>query len=154
VFARQDLSSDPPFSNVDLISCRNVLVYRGNSLQQRIMPIFHYSLNQTGFLLLGTSESTGKYTDLFTVVEKNHRIYAKNPTAIQSKFSLENQIDGVVLVLLDIDALKRSAATVEAARNYAEAIVETVQVPLLLLEADFRVNTTNRSFCETFQVSQ
>ncbi len=66
----------------------------------------------------------------------------------------ENQIDGVVLVLLDIDALKRSAATLESARNYAEAIVETVQVPLLVLESDLRVNTANRSFCETFQVSQ
>ncbi len=68
--------------------------------------------------------------------------------------TIENQIDGVVLVLLDVDALKRSATIEEAARNYAEAIVETVQVPLLVLEADFRVNTANRSFCETFQVSQ
>ncbi|WP_310430199.1 PAS domain-containing protein, partial [Chamaesiphon sp. VAR_48_metabat_135_sub] len=68
--------------------------------------------------------------------------------------TVENRIDGVVLVLLDIDALKRSATIVEAARNYAEAIVETVQVPLLVLEADFSVNTANRAFCETFQVSQ
>jgi two-component system, chemotaxis family, CheB/CheR fusion protein len=87
VFARQDLSSDPPFSNVDLISCRNVLIYLGESLQQRIMPIFHYSLNSTGFLLLGTSESTGRHADLFTVVDKKHRIYAKNPTVSQSTFS-------------------------------------------------------------------
>jgi two-component system, chemotaxis family, CheB/CheR fusion protein len=87
VFARQDLSSDPPFSNVDLISCRNVLIYLSSTLQQRIMPIFHYSLNATGFLLLGTSESTGKHADLFTAVEKKHRIYAKNPAAAQSTFS-------------------------------------------------------------------
>ena len=87
VFARQDLSSDPPFSNVDLISCRNVLIYLGDALQQRIMPIFHYSLNGSGFLLLGTSESTGKSADLFTVVDKKHRIYRKNPTATQSTFS-------------------------------------------------------------------
>jgi two-component system, chemotaxis family, CheB/CheR fusion protein len=87
VFARQDLSSDPPFSNVDLISCRNVLIYLGESLQQRIMPIFHYSLNSTGFLLLGTSESTGKYADLFTVVDKKHRIYSKNYTANHSTFA-------------------------------------------------------------------
>jgi two-component system, chemotaxis family, CheB/CheR fusion protein len=86
VFARQDLSSDPPFSNVDLISCRNVLIYLGEALQRRIMPIFHYSLNGTGFLLLGTSESTGKSADLFTVVEKKYRIYANNPTATQSTF--------------------------------------------------------------------
>jgi two-component system, chemotaxis family, CheB/CheR fusion protein len=87
VFARQDLSSDPPFSNVDLISCRNVLIYLSSALQQRIIPIFHYSLNATGFLLLGTSESTGKHTDLFTAVEKKHRIYAKNPTAVSATFS-------------------------------------------------------------------
>ncbi|WP_309744181.1 CheR family methyltransferase, partial [Chamaesiphon sp. OTE_20_metabat_361] len=80
VFARQDLSSDPPFSNLDLISCRNVMIYLGDALQQRIIPIFHYSLNATGFLLLGTSESMGKYADLFNVVDKKHRIYAKNPT--------------------------------------------------------------------------
>jgi two-component system, chemotaxis family, CheB/CheR fusion protein len=66
----------------------------------------------------------------------------------------ENQIDGVVLVLLDIDALKRSAITLEQSRNYAEAIVETVQVPLLVLESDLRVNKANRSFYETFQVEQ
>ncbi len=87
VFARQDLSSDPPFSNVDLISCRNVLIYLGDALQQRIMPIFHYSLNATGFLLLGTSESMGKHVDLFKIVEKKYRIYAKNPTITQSTFS-------------------------------------------------------------------
>jgi two-component system, chemotaxis family, CheB/CheR fusion protein len=87
VFARQDLSSDPPFSNIDLISCRNVMIYLGDVLQQRIIPIFHYSLNLTGFLLLGTSESMGKYTDLFDVVDKKHRIYAKNPTTNRSALS-------------------------------------------------------------------
>ena len=65
----------------------------------------------------------------------------------------ENQIDGVTIAFLDIDALKRHAATLELARNYAEAIVETVQVPLLVLDADLRVNTANQAFCETFQVS-
>jgi two-component system, chemotaxis family, CheB/CheR fusion protein len=87
VFSRQDLSSDPPFSNVDLISCRNVLIYLSSTLQQRIMPIFHYSLNGTGFLLLGTSESTGKHPDLFTTVDKQHRIYAKNATEAPAGFS-------------------------------------------------------------------
>ncbi len=87
VFARQDLGSDPPFSNVDLISCRNVLIYLGDSLQKRIMPIFHYSLNPTGFLLLGTSESTGKFSDLFRLVDKKYRIYAKQPTATRPTFS-------------------------------------------------------------------
>jgi two-component system, chemotaxis family, CheB/CheR fusion protein len=87
VFARQDLSSDPPFSNVDLISCRNVLIYLSEPLQQRIMPIFHYSLNATGSLLLGMSESTGKQLDLFTIIDKKHRIYTKNPNVTSATFS-------------------------------------------------------------------
>ena len=87
VFARQNLGSDPPFSNVDLISCRNVLIYLGDVVQKRIMPIFHYSLNPNGFLLLGTSESIGQASNLFTLVEKKYRIYARQFTATRSTFS-------------------------------------------------------------------
>ena len=87
VFARQDLGSDPPFSNLDIISCRNVLIYLDETLQKRILPIFHYSLNPTGFLLLGTSESTGKYSDLFTLIDKKYKIYAKKVTANRPIFS-------------------------------------------------------------------
>ncbi|WP_310484189.1 chemotaxis protein CheB, partial [Chamaesiphon sp. VAR_48_metabat_403] len=87
IFARQDLSSDPPFSNLDLVSCRNVMIYLGDVLQKKIIPIFHYSLNAAGFLLLGTSESMGKYGDLFNVIDKKHRIYAKNPTITRPPLS-------------------------------------------------------------------
>uniref|UniRef100_A0A7C3KDA8 Response regulator n=1 Tax=Oscillatoriales cyanobacterium SpSt-418 TaxID=2282169 RepID=A0A7C3KDA8_9CYAN len=87
VFARQNLGSDPPFSNLDLISCRNVLIYLGDTLQKRLMPIFHYSLNPTGFLLLGTSESVGQASDLFTPVEKKYRLYAKNLVATRPTLS-------------------------------------------------------------------
>ncbi|HEY9642865.1 MAG TPA: CheR family methyltransferase, partial [Coleofasciculaceae cyanobacterium] len=88
VFARQNLGSDPPFSNLDLISCRNVLIYLGDELQKRIMPIFHYSLNPSGFLLLGTAESIGQASYLFTLVEKKYRLYAKNLTATRPMLSL------------------------------------------------------------------
>ncbi len=87
VFARQNLGGDPPFSSLDLISCRNVLIYLSDSLQKRILPIFHYSLNPTGFLLLGTSESTGQSSDLFTLIEKKFRIYAKQLIATRPTFS-------------------------------------------------------------------
>ncbi|WP_265278376.1 CheR family methyltransferase [Nostoc sp. KVJ3] len=87
VFARQDLGSDPPFPNLDLVSCRNVLIYLDETLQKRILPIFHYSLNPTGFLLLGTSESTGKYSDLFTLIDKKYKIYSKKLTGIRPTIS-------------------------------------------------------------------
>jgi len=87
IFARQDLGSDPPFSNLDLVSCRNVLIYLGESLQKKVMPIFHYSLNPTGFLLLGTSESTGEFSYLFTSVDKKCKVYAKKLTVSRPTFS-------------------------------------------------------------------
>jgi two-component system CheB/CheR fusion protein len=89
VFARQNLGGDPPFSNLDLISCRNVLIYLGETLQKRIMPLFHYSLNPTGFLLLGTSESTGQFPDLFTLIDKKYRLYAKQVTATRPTFTFD-----------------------------------------------------------------
>lgn len=81
VFARQNLGIDPPFSNLDLVTCRNVMIYLEERLQKRVLSIFHYSLNQTGFLMLGSSESTGKSADLFTLVEGSGKIYSKKITA-------------------------------------------------------------------------
>lgn len=78
-FARHDLSKDPPFSNLDLISCRNVLIYFEPLLQKRVLPIFHYALNPGGFLTLGASETIGSFPELFTVADRKHKIYARRP---------------------------------------------------------------------------
>jgi two-component system, chemotaxis family, CheB/CheR fusion protein len=77
VFARHDLTKDPPFSRLDLISCRNVLIYIGAAAQRRIVANFHYALADTGFLLLGKSESLTASADLFTLADKKVRIFAK-----------------------------------------------------------------------------
>jgi two-component system CheB/CheR fusion protein len=77
VFARQNLIEDPPFSKLDLISCRNVLIYLGPLLQKKVIPIFHYALKPGGNLLLGGSETIGIFADLFTLVDKKHKVYAK-----------------------------------------------------------------------------
>jgi two-component system CheB/CheR fusion protein len=81
VFARQNLTSDPPFSRLDLISCRNMLIYLEPVLQKKVMPIFHYALNANGFLMLGSSEGIGKAGDLFEIVDKKNRIYKSKITA-------------------------------------------------------------------------
>jgi len=77
VFARQNVLVDPPFSNLDLVSCRNVLIYFGPALQRRVVPLFHYALRNAGLLLLGNSETIGPATDHFTVLDKKHKIYTK-----------------------------------------------------------------------------
>ncbi len=81
VFARQNVASDPPFSQLDLISCRNLLIYFAPQLQKRIIPTFHYALNPGGFLLLGASETIGPFTDLFGLVEQEHKIFRKKVTS-------------------------------------------------------------------------
>ncbi len=80
IFARQNVTRDPPFSKLDLISCRNVLIYLGSVLQKRVMPLFHYALKSTGFLVLGPSETIGKFSDMFTLVDRKHKIYSRKPT--------------------------------------------------------------------------
>jgi two-component system CheB/CheR fusion protein len=84
LFARHDLISDPPFSRMDLISCRNLLIYLEPSLQRKAIPTFHYALRSEGFLFLGASESIGNFTELFAPVDKAHRIYSKRAVSMRT----------------------------------------------------------------------
>ena len=82
IFARQNLLQDPPFSRIDIISCRNVLIYLGPVLQKRIIPMFHYALKPRGFLMLGGAEGIfGTASDLFELMDRKHKIYCRKPTA-------------------------------------------------------------------------
>src|SRR5437867_955408 len=76
-FARQNITADPPFSRLDLISCRNVLIYLSPELHKRCIPQFHYALNPGGYLILGPAESVGMYDELFKLVDKKNKIYGK-----------------------------------------------------------------------------
>ncbi|TMI36420.1 ATPase, partial [Candidatus Bathyarchaeota archaeon] len=79
VFAKQDVTADPPFSKLDLIVCRNLLIYLGSSLQRKLLPIFHYSLKPTGFLVLGDFETVGEFDNIFKLANKRLKIYSKKP---------------------------------------------------------------------------
>src|SRR5438046_5232205 len=75
VFARHDLTRDPPFSRLDLILCRNVLIYLGSLLQKKVMKVFHYALKPGGWLMLGSSETIGASADLFSLRDKQHKLH-------------------------------------------------------------------------------
>src|SRR5947208_2236715 len=79
VFAKQDVTADPPFSKLDLIICRNLLIYLGPALQKKLLPIFHYSLKPAGFLVLGDFETVGEFDKIFKVANKRFKIYSKRP---------------------------------------------------------------------------
>jgi two-component system CheB/CheR fusion protein len=79
IYANHDVLRDAPFSKLDLISCRNLLIYLGAAMQQRLIPLFHYALRDPGYLLLGSSENVTKHARLFSVVDKECRIFKRRP---------------------------------------------------------------------------
>jgi two-component system CheB/CheR fusion protein len=86
IFAPQNIANDPPFSQLDLISCRNVLIYLKPALHDRIFALFHYALRPGGILVLGNSESTGVASALFSPIDKQRRIYARQATLGRSRY--------------------------------------------------------------------
>ncbi|MBF0462390.1 MAG: PAS domain-containing protein [Magnetococcales bacterium] len=79
VVAAQDVIKDPPFSNMDLISCRNLLIYMGATLQKKVHAIFHYAIVPNGFLFLGSSETTGASAPVYTIMDRKWKIYQHKP---------------------------------------------------------------------------
>jgi|GEM_PF-800574 len=80
VFARQDLTADPPFTKMNMVSCRNLLIYFNPELQKKVIPIFHYALNPDGILFLGTVEDIGNMDDLFATVDKKWKVFRRKET--------------------------------------------------------------------------
>ncbi|MEO7143019.1 MAG: chemotaxis protein CheB [Bryobacteraceae bacterium] len=87
VFARQNICIDPPYSRLDLISCRNLLIYLGPALQRHAIATFHYALQPQRYLLLGSSESLRGFPDLFSTIDKKNRLYRKSD--VDSQASLD-----------------------------------------------------------------
>lgn len=89
IFAIQNIIKDPPFTKLDLVSCRNMLIYLNAELQKKLMPIFHYSLKEGGLLFLGSSESIGGFTEAFIPIDRKWKIYHRKAGLFPST---ENQI--------------------------------------------------------------
>jgi two-component system, chemotaxis family, CheB/CheR fusion protein len=85
VFSTHNLIRDPPFSRVDLISCRNLLIYFGTEFQAHAVPVFHYALKPGGFLFLGTSENVTQFGHLFEPVDKKQRVFIRRDAAPQAR---------------------------------------------------------------------
>jgi chemotaxis methyl-accepting protein methylase/signal transduction histidine kinase/chemotaxis response regulator CheB len=98
LFSTHNLINDPPFSKLDLISCRNLLIYLGPHLQKKLIPLFHYALRSGGYLFLGSSENLGAHRELFRAVDAKNRISQRLPTAIRSVLSLGDRPASLVSV--------------------------------------------------------
>jgi two-component system CheB/CheR fusion protein len=88
IFARQDLTKDPPYSRLDLLTCRNVLIYMEPVLQKKVISVVHYALKPHGFLMLGKSESISGFSELFTPVGRKNKIYSKQSSSKHLAFDM------------------------------------------------------------------
>jgi two-component system CheB/CheR fusion protein len=127
IFARHDVTRDPPFSRLDLVSCRNLLIYLDATAQRRAMQVFHYALRPEGFLLLGPSESVGQASNLFALADQHHRLYSRSPASPGLGLDLEppggapynrpgEVASGDTAIPLELDSLQREADRVLLAR--------------------------------------
>ncbi|PRR83464.1 Chemotaxis protein methyltransferase Cher2 [Clostridium vincentii] len=85
IFAQQNMIKDPPFTKIDILLCRNLLIYLTPEIQKKLIPLFHYSLNKGGFLFLGSAESVGNFTNLFKPLDLKSRIYQRLQPLIQTE---------------------------------------------------------------------
>jgi len=85
IFAQQNMIKDPPFTKIDILTCRNLLIYLKTEMQEKLIPLFHYSLNPDGFLFLGSAEAVGNFSDLFKPLDRKSRLYKRLQPLIQAK---------------------------------------------------------------------
>ena len=128
VFSEQDVIKDPPFSKLDLISCRNLLIYLGAELQKKLIPLFHYALNPCGMLFLGTSEGVGEFGDLFAVLDRKSKVYQRRDDVQGMQSAPRGRFLSPMLAL---DA-GSSPASARAAGTGKMSLRETTEQALLL----------------------
>jgi two-component system, chemotaxis family, CheB/CheR fusion protein len=140
VFATQNLVKDAPFSKLDLVCCRNVLIYMNTALQKRILPLFHYTLNPGGYLFLGTSETIGEFADLFSPADLKWKIFKrKQATAtlgLDRPALALNRLTGEAAN----EAKQRFEPTPANIRQLAErTILRDYAPPCVLIDEEFEV---------------
>jgi two-component system CheB/CheR fusion protein len=118
IFAQHNVLNDPPFSRMDLICCRNLLIYLEPVLQGKVISLFHYALRPSGFLVLGSSEGLGATTGLFAVEDRGHKIFSRKIGAAHQTvpFSLDSQTER-----REYGPVRIAAKPPDAVWNYAEA---------------------------------
>ena len=137
IFAHHNFLKDPPFSRIDLVSCRNVLIYLEPVLQKRAFTTFHYSLNEKGYLLLGKSETVGNNTDMFSVLNNADKIYTPKVLPGHIKSSGVAAIEKNVLAIDENN--KKDASEKDIYKIADEAMLANFMPPSVLVNERFDV---------------
>ncbi len=136
VFARHDLTKSPPFNRLDLISCRNLLIYLGTKMQAHILHLFHFALKSSGFLLLGESESTGDYDAAFTSLDHRHKLYQAKTDVLPNIPHLSGLIHSKVHIEPTIPRLSSKTNTARRTTEYLQNLLIEKYFPPCILVND------------------
>jgi two-component system CheB/CheR fusion protein len=145
IFSTQNVFSDPPFSRMDLVSCRNVMIYLSQALQKRVIPIFHYALNPTGFLMIGSTEGLlGAGSELFEMADKKQKIYRKKlvSTPVTFGFSVghpEQDIEGAEAPAPPVKPPDTSKAPIELQREADRLLLARYTPPAVVINDQLEI---------------
>lgn len=137
VFARHDITKDPPFSNLDLISCRNLLIYLDQKAQRHVLPIFHYALKPTGFLMLGSAESVGAGGELFNTVDQKYKIYSRKATP--PRLPLDISMGGPAPEASPSNNSPAASSSLELQKRLERVIQSKYSPDAVLINSDFQI---------------
>ena len=138
VFANQNVIKDPPFSKIDLVSCRNLLIYMDSKLQKKVLSLCHYTLNKDGILFLGTSESIGEFTDLFHPIDRKWKIFQRKDAFVP------RAVDYLGLPFyrrpkLDDNDEKKAPLKMDIQQAAEKAILENFALPGVLVNEKYEI---------------
>src|SRR6185369_1077244 len=141
LFAVHNIIKDPPFAHLDLATCRNLLIYLNRTAQRRVMDVLHFALNPAGYLMLGGSESVDGAIDLYSVVNKEHRIYQGRVVETRLSFPVPDQ--GFLSTLGKMPELPRLRDSQPALRStYAQLhqrLLERYAPPSIVIDENYDI---------------
>ncbi len=133
VFALQNVLVDPPFTKLDILSCRNLLIYLTSELQKKLLPLFQYTLNPGGFLFLGSSESIGSFTDLFIPIDNKSKLFQRMDIPLARKEPLEFPILPMPYEVRIKDSTAQKYSEANIAEVAQKLIFQTIAPPVVLI---------------------
>lgn len=139
IFALQNVVKDPPFSRLDLILCRNLMIYLGSMLQQKVLHTFHYALRPNGFLMLGTSETTGALADLFALVDKKSKIYVKKTAALRASYDFTAPPHSILPLAAEKPASVRGQSALDIQHEAERAILDAYGPPGVIINQEMQI---------------
>ena len=141
IFSPHNLIKDAPFSRIDLLSCRNLLIYLNADLQSRVIPIFHFSLRPGGLLLLGVSENVTRHQNLFAPVDRGNRLFRRleTPTKILPEFPLTARVGRRDGLTGRADAPARPTALAASIGRRADQIAERYGPAYVIIDSQHEV---------------